>query len=188
MVLVILHRVNTIEGLVSSDSEFGIECDIRDGLVVTHDTGTSGESFQQFSKFLAGKPLVILNIKSEGIETDVARHLPAGVDYFFLDSSFPMILKTSPKAAIRFSEYERMDTVRAMKGLSEWVWVDTFKGFHFKKSEALEMKSLGFKICIVSPELQKKDIRVVHDYVRYLSGFPIDAVCTKFPQVWKDFR
>ena len=54
-------------------------------------------------------------------------------NYFFLDSSFPMINLLSSsgekKIALRFSEYEGVDTIVNMKNKVNWVWVDCFTEF-----------------------------------------------------------
>ena len=145
MVLYIAHRVNSSSDVYSQPMGHGFECDIRDGLIVTHDPYGSGESFNDYAPSLTGRPLVILNIKCEGIEKDVINKVPC--PYFLLDCSFPMIYKLSNEGnkniAIRFSEYERMDTIRTLAGKVEWVWVDLFHGIHITPDEFREMKKLG---------------------------------------------
>ena len=75
-----------------------------------------------------------------------------------MDSSFPMIkLLTSEgesKVAIRYSEFEGLDTIMNMKGKLDWVWVDCFTKLPIDNESYKLLKSAGFKICLVSPELQ----------------------------------
>ena len=181
MVLYIAHRVNKSSDALAVSPEYGIECDIREGLVVTHDHGTTGESFEEFNKSLGDKRLVILNVKCEGIEPTLIESIKC--PYFLLDCGFPMIHKLKNKnVALRFSEYERMDTLRTMAGQIDWVWLDSFEDIHIKKSEYDEIKALGYKICIVSPELPGRSTKEITKYANYLvdNGMnDVDAICTK---------
>jgi hypothetical protein len=203
-ILYIAHRINTLEQFGDSfncDSGCGIECDFRDykdDVVVQHDPFKDGVPMKTFFKYVsANKPaLVIVNVKTEGIEEHVLRELPEQTPYFFLDCTFPMVYKLSESGntniALRFSEFERMDQLRAMAGRAQWVWVDTFHSFHLKKAEVVEMKELGYKVCLVSPELQGRDANVaIPEYAEYLKREGcvefVDAICTKHYNIsfWK---
>ena len=124
-----------------------------------------------------------MNVKCEGIENELLQHVSG--PYFFLDCSFPMIQKLAragnKNVAVRFSEYEGLELLRNMAGLVDWVWVDTFHGTHHKVEDFREMKRLGYKICIVSPELQNLTNLSIENYAKYLSdnSIEIDAICTK---------
>jgi hypothetical protein len=185
MVLYIAHRVNKSSDVSAISHEYGIECDIREGFVVTHDHGTTGESFTEFNKSLDNKRLVILNVKCEGIEQGLIEAIKC--PYFLLDCGFPMIRNLKNKnTALRFSEYERMDTLRTMAGQVDWVWLDSFEGIHIKKAEYDEMKALGYKVCIVSPELQGRSTKEITEYANYLveNGMgDVDAICTKLQNI-----
>ena len=124
--------------------------------------------------------LIILNIKSEGIEYKVLElvHKFNVTNYFFLDCSFPMINKLSKitnKIALRFSEFEGIDTIELMKNKIEWVWVDCFNIFPLTSELYLKIKNMKLKICIVSPELQGHN----NDFIIDFNNFDIDAICTK---------
>ena len=69
----IVHRVNTIKDLLNTPVEYGVEVDLRDfgeKLVLQHDPFKDGESFEEYLKNY-NHGTMILNIKSEGIETKV---------------------------------------------------------------------------------------------------------------------
>lgn len=184
----IAHRINTLEALKNLPNEFGVELDIRDEggeLIISHDPFVMGESFEAYVEAY-NHGTMILNIKSERIEHRVLQLIKKhGIrSYFFLDSSFPMIYLLSKEGesnvALRFSEFEGMDTIRNMAGSVQWVWVDCFTKFPLNHTEYVEMKALGYKLCLVSPELQGRD----HEIEAYKSiltseGIVFDAICTK---------
>jgi len=64
------------------------------------------------------------------------------------------------------------------------VWVDCFTK-NILTSEAYQYLKTYFKICIVSPELQGHPKEWIADFKQAFDGFEIDAVCTKFPELWK---
>ena len=183
--IVCKHRINTLE---PGDSSLGIEFDVREGpggtILVTHDPWTSGP---ELATFLAAHrhTFYIVNIKCEGIEYEVLRLLKdANIENFFLlDCSFPMIHKLSLKGetrlALRFSEYEEF---RRMQGRSQWVWVDVFSRIPLGPKDCDELHALGYKLCLVSPELQQQPEKL-ETYKQVLEGH-LDMVCTKFPEKW----
>lgn len=184
----ICHRVNTIDALSKIDKKHGVEIDLRDEqgvLILSHDPFAEGEHFEDFLEAYEHGTL-ILNIKSERIEHKVLECLKRQniENYFFLDSSFPMIYLLSNagerKIALRFSEFEGMDTIRAMAGKVDWVWVDCFTKFPLSSDEYHELKALGYKLCLVSPELQGRDgdIELYKAQIAQL-GITFDAICTK---------
>jgi len=185
----ISHRVNTIIELKELDPLYGVEVDLRDNLdgkiYMEHDPFKDGEDFEDYLKEYHHGTM-ILNIKSERIEHKVLALMNKYNidDYFFLDSSFPMI-KTLTDAgekriALRFSEFEGMDVLRAMAGKVKWVWVDCFTKLPIDHNIFTEIKKLGYEICLVSPELQGQDEKI-EEYAEQLSNesISVDAICTK---------
>jgi bifunctional N-acetylglucosamine-1-phosphate-uridyltransferase/glucosamine-1-phosphate-acetyltransferase GlmU-like protein len=183
------HRVNTITELVNIDKRNGIEVDLRDNfngdILISHDPFLLGENFEDFLKFYNHK-FIILNIKSEGIEYKVLELLKKYniTEYFFLDSSFPMIYKLSSegekKIAIRFSEFEGLDTVMSMKGKVQWIWIDCFTKNPLNYHVYELLKNAGFKLCFVSPELQNQKEKII-EYKEYFEreNIILDMICTK---------
>ena len=47
------------------------------------------------------------------------------------------------------------------------------------------LKNANLKIILVSPELQKHDISMIEQIRIITQKMNIDAVCTKFPELWK---
>jgi len=185
----IAHRVNTVEELRKLPTEYGVELDLRDDLngriYIQHNPFEAGEDFEEYLKEYHHGTM-ILNIKSERIEQKILELLPKYdvKSYFFLDSSFPMIWLLSNQGekniALRISEAEGLDTARNMAGKVDWIWVDCFSKIPIGKSEYNELKSLGYKLCFVSPELQGRNEDIEAYKVELeTNGMIMDAVCTK---------
>lgn len=195
----VCHRINRAEELAAIPEGFGAELDLRDGLdgriYLQHDPFTPGEDFEEYLRSYRGG-LLILNVKSERIEEKALELVKkAGVEeYFFLDSSFPMIFLLSNKGikdiALRFSELEGLDTIRAMAGKAEWIWADCFTKLPLDPANYAELKGLGYKICIVSPELQGRPEDIgAHAAYLAANGLVPDAICSKIKYIplWKRF-
>src|SRR5262245_17791641 len=188
----ISHRINTIAQLAQVPPHYGVELDLRDAgdrLILQHDPFQPGEDFEEYLKHWRHR-LMILNIKSERIEPRVLELIVKYNvrDCFFLDSSFPMIRHLvklgERRIAVRFSEYEPVESALALAGQVDWVWVDCFTRM------PLDGRTYGllrrhFKLCAVSPELQGRPVEAIADYARQLGPFPLDAVCTKRPDLWQ---
>jgi hypothetical protein len=90
--------------------------------------------------------------------------------------------------AIRYSEFEGLDTVLAMQGKAQWVWVDCFTTFPLDHTLYNILKKAGFKLCLVSPELQGRN-HDIENYARIIKNEKIifDAICTKLYNIdrWK---
>lgn len=188
---IIAHRRNSIAELEATPAEFGVEVDIRSfgtKLIVNHEPFFDSVSFEDWLEHFHHKTL-ILNIKEEGIENRVAELVSRrGIaDYFFLDLSFPFLVKLARngerRIAVRFSEYETIETALTMAGLVDWVWVDCFSQMPLT-ARAHQMLKAHFKLCLVSPELQGRSVSEIKGYRSMLNGLPIDAVCTKRPDLW----
>lgn len=204
---VIAHRINTISQLESIPKNFGIELDVRyheDELVLHHDPFSHHKSPkpENFSKFLSSyhcEGVMILNLKTEGVEEkciDLMNKFKIK-NWFFLDLSMPYFVKYSKLAAsgsikgfgvenlaVRFSEEEPIEYALNFAKKASWVWVDCFTKMSLDDESYKKLKDAGFKICLVSPELQKHEIAKIAEFKKQLNGKKIDAVCTKHPDLW----
>ena len=191
----ILHGINTVALLEKTPSNFGVEIDIRSNgknLILHHDPFEQGELFEDWIRSYHHGTL-ILNVKEEGLESSVLKLINQYKinDFFFLDQSFPFLWKTAvmgeSRCAVRVSEYENIETVLSLSGMVDWVWVDCFTRFPLKKKEADQLTNAGFRLCLVSPELQgRKERAHVIEFRREveLLGIKGDAVCTKYADLW----
>lgn len=194
---VIAHRRNTIESLGQTPVKYGVEVDIRsngDELIIHHDPFVPGESFENWiSAYRHGT--LILNVKEEGLEERLITIMQSrGItDYFFLDQSFPFLVKYSRlgihQSAVRVSEFESVDTALTLQGKVDWVWVDCFTRFPLDTAGARILQEAGFKLCLVSPELQGRPAEEEIPRLRQFlldNAITADAVCSKRPDLWED--
>ena len=191
----IAHRVNTVEELRATPTQFGVELDIRSlgsEIILQHDPFVGGENIDDWLAHYRHGTL-ILNVKEEGLEDAVLRLMSNyGIqDFFFLDQSFPFLVKTSncgeQRCAVRVSEFESIDTVMSLAGRVEWVWVDCFTRFPLTGEQCRALQAAGFKLCLVSPELHGRDAIASIPQMRSLlhaQKVDADAVCTKRPDLW----
>jgi hypothetical protein len=195
-VKLIAHRRNTIAELAATPRELGVEVDVRsrgDRLVIHHDPFADGEDFLAWiAQFRHGT--LILNVKEEGLEERLlAIMASSGIeDFFFLDQSLPFLVRTARRGerrcAVRVSEYECLDTALSLAGMVDWVWVDVFTRLPLSAADAKRLRRAGFKLCLVSPELQQRaEPREIPALRALLAerGIAPDAVCTKFPERWR---
>lgn len=195
--IVISHRRNTIADLKATPERLGVEVDIRtfgEELIIHHDAAVPGESFKHWIAAYRHATL-ILNVKEEGLEArllDLMREHEID-DFFFLDQSFPFLIKTARagerRCAVRVSEYESVDTALSLRGMVGWVWVDCFNpGLWLSGADARRLQEAGMRLCLVSPELQGRtaleDIETVKAQLR-AQKIVFDAVCTKVPARWE---
>ena len=193
---IISHRRNTVSELLATDTKYGVEVDIRsdgDRLITHHDPFVTGESFHEWINAYQHGTL-ILNVKEEGLESRlIALMQSQGIaDYFFLDQSFPFLVKWSKagehRCAVRVSEFESIETALTLSGKVDWVWVDCFTKFPLSDDDAVRLRNAGFKLCLVSPELQGRDAEIeIPALVSLLreQNIESDAVCTKRPDLWE---
>lgn len=192
---IIRHRRNTLAELVATPSAYGIEFDLRSRgarLIVHHDPFVEGEDFEDWLRGYAHGTLIV-NVKEEGLEQKALAALHArGIErFFFLDQSFPFLVKTwrtgERRCAVRVSEYESVEMALSVAGMIDWVWVDCFTKFPLTKNDADRLRDAGLRLCLVSPELQGRDGNIEIPAMRHLVaslGIVPDAVCTKVPELW----
>lgn len=200
------HRVNTLMQLKKVPMQNGIELDIRyheDELVLHHDPfghhENVPEKFEDLLKEWNHEGPMILNVKTEGIE-QACINLMAKYkikNWFFLDLSMPFFAIYAERAknneisgfspdnlCVRYSEFEPIEYALAFKGKAKWVWVDCFTYLPIDDLSYNQLKDAGFKICLVSPELQKHSMARIEEFKSQLKDMYIDGVCTKRPDLW----
>jgi hypothetical protein len=190
--IIIQHRINTIEALQYVPEKYGVETDVRPGnagIIHHHDPFATGPLWKDYLQQFNHRWL-IANIKSEGIEQQVIDDMAARSlnNYFLLDVSLPFMVKLAAKGhrnmAVRFSEYEPIELATKFAGKLNWVWVDCFTHLPITTENYAFLKQ-HYKICIVSPELHGHSTEMITTFRQQLQQMPPDAVCTKYPELWK---
>ena len=88
---------------------------------------------------------------------------------------------------MQVSEFEFVETALRLAGQVDRVWVDFFARFPLTGSDAERLRGAGFRLCVVSPELQRRSTtREIPATARLLveQGVATDAVCAKSPERW----
>ena len=200
---IISHRVNTSKMLANLDPKHGAEIDLRyhnKDIVIHHDPFHLGkpETLEAYLSNFHHNGTLILNLKTEGIEEQCIKLMKKFdiKSWFFLDMSQPFLVNfayhhnqydiNKDNLAVRFSDYEPIEYAISFAKKVGWVWVDRFKTNCLTKDSFEILKSFDFKLCLVSPELQGAPLEAVVEYKDYVSDFKIDAVCTKYPKLWKE--
>lgn len=198
MTIIIKHRINAIRDLINTPQQFGVEIDLRSNngdIILSHDPfDDTSCTFEEWLNYY-NHAFLILNVKEEGLEQYIQQILDIRKieDFFFLDQSFPFLIRTTGngelRSAVRYSEYESIETVKNLTHRVEWVWVDFFNNFPLSSNDFDDLKSRGFKVCVVSPELQGFPTQEVSALLEKLNKWTnsIDAVCTKRPDIWRDY-
>ncbi len=192
---VIVHRVNNLSKLHKISKNYGIEVDVRDyknKLILNHNPFKDGESFESFLKNYDHGTLII-NVKSEFIELRIIKLLNKYKikKYFFLDSSYPVIIKlnnyNNKNFAIRVSDYESVQNIYKFKNTLSWIWLEIFKRVKLNKKDIKFIKKNNIKICLVSPELHNK--KNFLDIIKFIKSNKIQlhSICTKNKNIkfWK---
>lgn len=192
----ISHRRNSIKQLEATDSKYGVEVDIRTykgDLIIHHDPFAPGENLERWLDHYEHGTL-ILNVKEEGLEKSILELLSARSlkDFFFLDQSFPFLVNLAnlgeTRCAVRVSEFESIQTALSLAKKISWVWLDCFTRFPISLTEYEQLKNSGFKLCLVSPELQGRNPELEIPLFAELiekNNMKDDAVCTKKMEIWE---
>jgi hypothetical protein len=183
--LVIIHRVNTIEKLKTIPREYGVEIDIRahgNRLILNHEPFEDGENLAEYLKHYQ-HAFVIFNIKEAGIEHQVMETAKQfGISNYFLLDVEPYYIHHATKAgirniAVRFSENEPIESALIYSGKADWLWIDipTMLPVHEQNKQHLAK----FHTCLVCPERWGRP-HEISDYIQKLQElqFPLTAVMT----------
>lgn len=191
---------NSKKAFIRSFSKgFGTETDVRDHdglLVISHDLPDSGcitfenflETYSAYDKNL----FLALNIKADGLQFELVKLLEKYNinNYFVFDMSVPdglVCIKYGLNSFTRQSEYEKIPSFYEE---ASGVWLDEFKEHWITEEIILKHLNNNKKVCIVSPELHKRDhIKEWEHYKEIISRHDSDSLmlCTDIPEDAKEF-
>lgn len=173
------------------DNGYGIETDLRDikgEIIISHNMPHGGEMlFEDLLKLLDGRILTLaLNIKADGMADEIKRLLEKYNihSYFTFDMSIPEMI------------YQKKLNLNVFTGLSDIVpnpillekmkgiWLDSFNSDWFGEEEIKTLLNQGKEICIVSPDLHRREYKSVWNKYKNINGI---MICTDYPQEAKEY-
>ena len=192
--IIVKHRVNTIEELQKTERKFGVEIDVRTSgadLIIQHEPFMPGVKLSDWLRNFDHEFLII-NVKEDGLENEIINLMKEFKinDFFFLDQSFPSFYKLSllhPNfCSVRVSDFESVETILNFN--TGWVWFDSHSGnWNYLQNTFNKLTDAKVKKCLMSPELQRdnseSELIVLKQLIDQLS-ISFDAVCTKYPEIW----
>jgi glycerophosphoryl diester phosphodiesterase len=196
-----VEEKNTAEAFTRSFSlGFGTETDVRDyhgDLVISHDIADERAMsverfFSLFAQYDLSLPLA-LNVKADGLQQKIKFYLNKFnvENYFFFDMSIPdclQYIEAELTTFIRFSEYE---TDLSLLPLAQGVWLDGFEKDVVEESKIARWLEQGKKVCIVSPELHKRESQPFWSRYRSFSNDILTShdllLCTDIPELATEF-
>lgn len=188
---------NTLDSFIAALSHgFGIETDLRDfngEIVISHDVPSAASlSMEDFineyvliTEKYDNSPNLALNIKSDGLQDEVKKILTSHniSNYFFFDMSVPDTLgfiKSNLKLFTRRSEFEDENKLIDQ---ADGIWLDQFHGIWFNFSLINDYLNRGKKVCVVSPELHRREFKEFWTELRenITSDHENIMICTDYP-------
>ena len=165
---------------------FAVEIDLRmlnHELVVSHDYPAKGApKFLDIQRLDSAR--LALNIKEDGMSEYFAPLRDRFIKNasFFFDGSIPEMrnyfLKDLP-IANRVSELEMIPDIP-----SKYIWLDAFDSDWWDERRVVELKTKGFDVVIVSPELHGRDPdKTWTSYCNLLKKEIEVGMCTDYPEL-----
>jgi glycerophosphoryl diester phosphodiesterase len=178
---------------------FGTETDVRDHdgqLVISHDM--AGSAAMPVEKFLGiyqeiGKQLPLaLNIKADGLQLELKRLLLAYEvqNYFVFDMAVPDGLLYARQDFHTYTRHSEFEPTPAYYDLADGVWLDEFAGHWITDAVIEDHLVKGKSICVVSPDLHKRDNAQEWKHYRQLEkkiGLNRLMLCTDFPEQAQEY-
>jgi hypothetical protein len=169
------NQQNTIESFQHAfEHGFGIETDIRDSskkIKISHDPTTNKaieleKMFQQYRKRNIDLTLA-LNVKADGLQDAVADLIRKYTinKYFFFDMSLPDMIGYHKKGLKFFTRISDIEPEALFLKEAAGVWVDHFYSEWITEADVDLYLEQGKQVCIVSPELHKRDYRSFWDKI-----------------------
>ena len=144
-------------------------------------------SFDEFLKLLDGRNLPLaLNIKADGLADEIKRLLEKynHTNYFTFDMSIPEMVYQHKLGLKVFTGLSDIIPNPIMFAEAEGVWLDCFNSDWFSENEIREILDKDKKVCIVSPDLHKREYKSVWAKYKGVEGV---MVCTDYPDIAEEY-
>lgn len=176
---------------------YGTETDIRDfskNILISHDMPigsevTLFELLKKISDFYGGAATLALNIKSDGLAKEVAKHLKEFplIDCFVFDMSVPDMQSYFAAGIQVFTRMSEVEREPVWLDRSSGVWLDSFYSEWYDLSEIQKLTEIGKRVCIVSPELHQRPHKNLWEKLIPISKNENLILCTDFPKEAAEF-
>ena len=173
------------------DNGFGIETDLRDicgEIVISHDMPKGNEiTFEELLQIMDGRNLTLgLNIKADGQANEIKRLLEKynHTNYFTFDMSIPEMIYQHKVGLKVFTGISDIVSTPISFDKAQGIWLDSFKSDWFGEKEIKDILSKNKQVCIVSPDLHKREYKKVWKKYKKVSGI---IICTDYPQEAKEY-
>lgn len=171
---------------------FGTETDIRDcagRLLISHDMpqGQEMSCAQMLELAQAGQqqPLTLaLNIKADGLALALRQELlrfPA-LDCFVFDMSVPDMRAYFQAGVPVFTRMSEVEREPAWLDQCAGVWLDGFESVWFDNVVIENLLERGKRVCVVSPELHKRDHLPLWQQLKPIAQRDGLILCTDIPE------
>lgn len=180
-------------------SGFGTETDLRDldgALVISHDPPRQGaltaEAFLLLHRAVDPRLPLALNIKADGLQrmvADVLERLEVP-EAFVFDMAVPDMLGWIAAGVPVFTRISDVEPDPALADRAAGVWLDAFHADWWDASTIDRLLDQGLSVCVVSPELHKRDHRPAWDTLAAIATAAASdrlMLCTDFPQQAREF-
>lgn len=173
------------------DNGFGIETDLRDicgKIVISHNMPKGDEmSFEELLQILDGRNLPLaLNIKADG-QAEEIKHLLEKYNhqnYFSFDMSIPEMVVQHKVGLKVFTGMSDIIPDPIMFEEANGVWLDSFNSDWFGQKEIQKILNQGKDVCIVSPDLHKREYKNVWKKYKNMEWI---MLCTDYPTEAKGY-
>ena len=183
----------------SFENDFGVETDIRDyaeKIFISHDMSRGNEMtiedfFELYNSYSRSLPLA-LNVKADGLFRSMAALLQKSKidEYFFFDMSLPDALGYLKEGLNFFSRQSEYEKEPYLYKEADGIWLDEFHQHWINEAIIQQHITEKKKICIVSPELHKRNYKEEWEHYKYITykfGFENLMLCTDYPGEAKTF-
>ena len=175
----------------SFDLGFGTETDLRDicgKIVISHDMPKGNElTFRELLEIMNGRNLPLaLNIKADGQADEILKILREynHTNYFTFDMSIPDMVFQMNKNLKVFTGRSDILKDPVLLEKADGIWLDSFYSEWFEEKDVTDILNAGKKVCIVSADLHKRDIREQWNKIKNFSIIESDSImlCTNIPE------
>jgi len=129
-----------------------------------------------------------LNIKADGLQKSILALIKqsgtAPENCYAFDMAVPDALGYLEQRFPVYTRLSEVETVPSFLDSAAGVWVDNFTGAFPQVTEAERLLEAGHRVCIVSPELHRREHRALWDEIAAagLHYNPLFELCTDLPQ------